>query len=448
VGFTLDAWSSPDSAGNVLELALRVPPATLEALERDAALDAHLLAAGEVRSRRAGGPQRVTREFTISGADSARGQGKVLVMRFSVAPGPCKVRVRLTDRLSRRKGIHLANADAHEFVEIEGETSVPAPQANRQLSDIEFLWPTTGDEATWAFLHGGRPVVPNPDRLYGLYAADLRARFVASGRTGAEPKPWRWVARVFDAEGRGVAQRESTAAAARTLDADVGFDVSSLAAGAYEIEVKAWQEGDAGGLQRRARFSVGWRTETWLRNAADVADEVHFLLPSNLEDDFAVMPPGEQERVLREFWARRDPTPETAQNEAYDAFRERVAHANAAFPHAPIEKGMFSDMGRVYIRYGPPTEVLHQVIPAGNETLIEQLQEITNREDRVPEEVSPLGPGGDMRPYEVWIYEGDIPLPLDVDPHDTQRGRPHRRLVFLFVDDQGTGNFRLRYSTE
>jgi len=105
-------------------------------------------------------------------------------------------------------------------------------------------------------------------------------------------------------------------------------------------------------------------------------------------------------------------------------------------------------MGRVYIRYGEPSEVLHQVMPAGNETLAEELQQIIDTEDRLPDGMGTSSLGGDMRPYEVWIYEGDIPMPIDVDPHDTSRGRPHRRILFLFVDDQDTGLYRLRYSTE
>jgi hypothetical protein len=62
--------------------------------------------------------------------------------------------------------------------------------------------------------------------------------------------------------------------------------------------------------------------------------------------------------------------------------------------------------------------------------------------------VAQKGLGGDMRPYEVWIYEGDIPLPFDADPSVVTHPHSKRRILFLFVDDQGTGLYRLRYSTE
>jgi len=76
------------------------------------------------------------------------------------------------------------------------------------------------------------------------------------------------------------------------------------------------------------------------------------------------------------------------------------------------------------------------------------LQQIIVSEDRVMGEVNQKGLGGDQRPYEVWIYQGDIPLPFDADPASTIGRVNRRRLLFLFVDEQGLGTYTLRYSTE
>jgi GWxTD domain-containing protein len=199
---------------------------------------------------------------------------------------------------------------------------------------------------------------------------------------------------------------------------------------------------------RRQRFSIGWKGETWLRSAAEANDEVHFLLLADAEEAFVRMHPGEQEAFLDEFWRVRDPSPTTAFNEALETFRTRIRYANSVFTRPGVERGMFSDMGRVYIRYGEPFEILKQVVPAGESTLERQLQEIMLSEDRKPTDVAQKGLGGDMRPFEVWIYEGDIPLPFDADPRAANRGRSKRRILFLFVDDQMNGLYRLRYSTE
>jgi GWxTD domain-containing protein len=253
---------------------------------------------------------------------------------------------------------------------------------------------------------------------------------------------------VLDAKGQTVAQQESTSAAGALAHGSTRFELSRQPAGLYFLDAKVWQEGDQGALQRRAKFSIGWNSDTWNRSGADIADDVHFLLEARDEDEFLGLQPRQQEKLLTDFWRRRDPTPETAYNEAEQKFHERVAVANAQFSRFGIGKGMFSDMGRVYIRYGTPDEILHQVMPAGDETLTKELLDIIANEDRVVGEVNQKGPGGDQRPYEVWTYEGDIPLPFDADP-DAQVVRVNKRhLLFLFVDEQGLGTFTLRYSTE
>jgi GWxTD domain-containing protein len=448
-GFSLDACALPDSAGWTLEVSLRVPPATISTLDRDRDGNASLRAVVRVKSR-SRGVLESTQEFGIAATDTALGQGKVLLVSFPGVSGPYEVRARLTDLLSHRVGLIHPGSDNHVATEITGSSSVPESQGGRDLGDLEFLWPVTAAAAPPAFVREGRVLVPNPDRLYGLMAGEMRARFVARGRRGDDGKPWRWEARVLDAAGTVIARSESSGVAGRQLDAEVGFDLSREPAGAYTLEIKASQEegADPGALLRRSRFSVGWQPDTWTRSAADIADEVHFLLSADEEEAFATTPPGEQERQLEAFWARRDPTPNTAENEALRTFRTRVAHANEAYGRVGTTKGMFTDMGRVYIRYGEPGEVLHQVIPTGNETLTQELQAILDKETRSPEDVRQHSLGGDQRAFEVWTYEGDISLPVDADPRDETRGRSRRRLVFLFVDEQGTGTYRLRYSTE
>src|SRR5258706_8274558 len=96
IGFTCDAAAFPDSDGYHLEVYLRVPPATLAGLERDENGDAQMHAV--VRVRPLGRPEiESSQDLSISLADTARGQGRVLLLRFPVVPGPCHVDVRLED---------------------------------------------------------------------------------------------------------------------------------------------------------------------------------------------------------------------------------------------------------------------------------------------------------------------------------------------------------------
>ena len=54
------------------------------------------------------------------------------------------------------------------------------------------------------------------------------------------------------------------------------------------------------------------------------------------------------------FWKRRDTTPDTPRNEALLEFMRRVRYAAEHFQH--YGPGWRSDMGRIYIKFGPPDQ--------------------------------------------------------------------------------------------
>ena len=445
VSFTVDAAAFPDSAGTTLDVYVRVPPGTLASLARDSVGQGRLRVAAHVRGAYGGARQlEQTQDFGFGAGDAGAGFGKVVGLRFPVRPGSYRLDVRVEDLYSRKVGLIYSGRQVTESGRVEGELRVAGPDHGRELSDLEFVWSVRSGGPPSSFERGGRTVLPDPERLYGLYADGVEAVFSARS---AQERPWHWAARVLDAKGQPVAERESTAAASRMIHAGVALDLPKVPAGGYELETRVWQEGDGAPLVRRARFSVAWQADSWLRNPRDVEDDVHFLLGPDDEEAFAALSPGEQERYLADFWAARDPVPGTPVNEARTTFLQRVEVANRLYTRPGLGKGMFSDMGRVYIRYGEPSEVVTQVIPTGSETLDLIISQIVDNEDRAVGDVSAKGPGGDQRPFELWTYEGQVGLPPDADPRAADRPR-RRRLVFLFVDEHGIGDYRLRYSTE
>ncbi|HET8546754.1 MAG TPA: GWxTD domain-containing protein, partial [Bryobacteraceae bacterium] len=65
--------------------------------------------------------------------------------------------------------------------------------------------------------------------------------------------------------------------------------------------------------------------------------------------------PEELESFVEQFWLRRDPTPDSAENEYKEEHYRRIAYANERF--ASGIPGWKSDRGRIYITFGPPTEI-------------------------------------------------------------------------------------------
>jgi GWxTD domain-containing protein len=63
----------------------------------------------------------------------------------------------------------------------------------------------------------------------------------------------------------------------------------------------------------------------------------------------------ERDNFIEAFWQRRDPTPDTEENEFKEEHYRRIAYANEHF--AAGVPGWKTDRGRIYIVYGPPDEI-------------------------------------------------------------------------------------------
>jgi len=93
----------------------------------------------------------------------------------------------------------------------------------------------------------------------------------------------------------------------------------------------------------------------------------------------------ERESFIESFWLRRDPTPDTIDNEYKDDHYERIAYANEHF--ASGIPGWKTDRGRIYVMYGKPDEI--ESHPSGGTY------------DR------PIEEGGGTTstfPFEIWRY--------------------------------------------
>jgi GWxTD domain-containing protein len=63
----------------------------------------------------------------------------------------------------------------------------------------------------------------------------------------------------------------------------------------------------------------------------------------------------ERDQFIEQFWLRRDPTPDTPENEFKEEHYRRIAYANEHF--AAGIPGWKTDRGRIYIIWGPPDQI-------------------------------------------------------------------------------------------
>ena len=88
----------------------------------------------------------------------------------------------------------------------------------------------------------------------------------------------------------------------------------------------------------------------WMR------EDVRYILTSEERKAFVRLTTDEErENFIEQFWLRRDPTPDTQENEYREEHYRRIAYANERY--ASGIPGWRTDRGRIYITFGPPDEI-------------------------------------------------------------------------------------------
>jgi GWxTD domain-containing protein len=95
---------------------------------------------------------------------------------------------------------------------------------------------------------------------------------------------------------------------------------------------------------------VGDTYKKWLEN------DVRWIITSEELAAFKGLSNDEErDQFIEQFWLRRDPTPDTVENEYKEDHYRRIAYANEHF--AAGIQGWRTDRGRMYIVYGPPDSI-------------------------------------------------------------------------------------------
>jgi GWxTD domain-containing protein len=456
--FFTDVVTAPGRDGRSrVDVAFRIPGDQLRYLDRGDSLLAEIQVGIEFRTRFGKSLANDVQSHTVTSPPrSATGwsPGHLLLRTYYVPPGPHQLIVRIEDLQTKKKGLAYVGRKAPEKGEAAGLVGITGyPEDRLAVGKPLFLWSASagepGDGASgFRRVPGGLPVLPNPDRTYGLYAP------IARGYFEVHPAPARdaasavqdVVVRLRASDGRVLAIVDSARVEeSQPWSGRVGLEVATLPAGAYDLEVAVTAGGDT--ARASNRFNVAWRQESWERDPRAFLEEAHFLLDDpDLESRYSEFTAGEQEAYLDHYWKERDPTPLSAQNEERDKFYERVRYANANYGIQGVTLGMLSDRGRIYIRFGEPDDIRQQVIPTGAASVQAIAKEIAYvDDDPAAIQLKKKTIGADERPFEVWTYNRAWDSAQERLKTGSQR-RLERK--FVFVDEEGYGNYTLKYSSE
>ena len=115
-------------------------------------------------------------------------------------------------------------------------------------------------------------------------------------------------------------------------------------------------------------------------------EDVRWIITPEEESAFKQLATDEErDQFIEQFWQRRNPTPDTVENEFKDEHYRRIAYANEHF--AAGIPGWRTDRGRIYIVWGPPDEIDSH--PAGG---------------NYQRDISEGGGSTSTYPFERWRY--------------------------------------------
>ena len=195
----------------------------------------------------------------------------------------------------------------------------------------------------------------------------------------------------------------------RNLIRNAALTVSILAAGApFAVAQETKPTEDPSQKVRKVSEEKDKIYKNWL------SKDVEYIITGDEKKAYkALKTDEERENFIENFWRRRDPDPDTEENEYREEYYERIAYANEHF--ASGIPGWKTDRGRIYITFGKPDSI--ESHPSGGSY------------DR------PSYEGGGSTttyPFETWFYRhlDNVGDGIEIE----------------FVDPTGTGEYRIARS--
>jgi GWxTD domain-containing protein len=373
--FTADALISIDSLGRPsLGVTVSVPYSELQwaKLEKGYGAGVEFTVMFEPRNKTRVYGDLWERRVAVQSFSQTHSANPVLEERrtFDVPPGRYTARVQVRDLEAEQ--ISTATSE----IEVPDYSKLPVGFSQLELGLVD---------STGAF-------TPVPSRRFGTTVNRLAARVTLfDRRQGNWPRRYPLHFRIRDLNGEELGSRIREVELQKSgQPVIVGPSDFNLFVGSYTVEVEL-SEGKSRWSADRT-FEVEESGPPRGREFERMLEPLSYIAEAKEIERLRNLAPEDQERGWEEFWRRRDPTPETVRNEAMIEFFRRVRYAEQHFQG--FGPGWRSDMGRIYIRFGPPDQI----------------------ETRPATVQSPQ--------TEIWYYS-----------------QPYRRLIF--VDREGFGRFTL-----
>ena len=336
------------------------------------------------------------RGMDLSSSEKNRGGTSILdVFSFTLFPGTYQLLVEVIDSNSSAEGICRGELHVQGF-----------DQKTLSTSDLQLASGILNSAQHGRFVKNGKRVVPSITGRFLENQSSLHVYYeIYNLSSGGSPNTFDLAYSILDTTGfkiRSYSSRKLRKPGGSCVITD-SLDIQRLDRGHYFLQVLVKDNDTKKIITRKQPFEIWSLQEVSL--ATDDAsleryyDQIRYIAKREELDEYRRLDPEEKARFVLAFWKKRDPTPDTPENEFAAEHFKRIQYADINFPALPKHKGSDTDQGRVYIIYGLPDHV--------------------ERND-----YHSVG-----KPYLTWSYE--------------QLGY----YQFIFVDKRGTGVPELVHST-
>ena len=192
---------------------------------------------------------------------------------------------------------------------------------------------------------------------------------------------------------------------ARNLATGMLFAAAAASTAAAQKEKEGTPSQDPSSKARNVKPELKEAYKKWVNTDVD-----YIITKEEKKAFYALVTDEERENFIENFWRRRDPNPDTEENEYREEYYERIAYANQHYTSGI--PGWKTDRGRIYIAWGKPDSV--ESHPSGGSY------------DRPSYEG---GGSTSTYPFEIWFYRhlDNVGDGIEIE----------------FVDPTGTGEYRI-----
>ena len=285
---------------------------------------------------------------------SSKDYGAFVDMKvFEFSPDTVHFFLSISDSLNKKKG------------KIDKIIAFRSTSNELTISDPMFLSLIQKSQEDNIFTKHNLMMLPNPARLYDgtRENSNLKIYYEINNLFFDPEKPTAYAAycTIEDLQGNEIERKDYPALAKSNANTSriEQMQLSNLTPGIYRVNLRIvdMEEDASTSIWRYFRVYSSEGTANLIlpmteENVQKYYDQIKYIASEQEKSTFKQLDDRGKQEFLLEFWKSRDPDPATSENEFMEDHFKKIAYCEAHF-----KGGINSDMGRIYIQYGPPIDI-------------------------------------------------------------------------------------------